>query len=109
LNEQELYKVYATWSGQLHFWVLSQFHRHIDCEFLPFEYKFQIHDRPAEVHVSSSGIPHLARPEGRSISIRLPRPEEDPSKAELDEIFRVICLAAARVMEIDVSIAWLED
>lgn len=107
-DPNELYKVYAAWSGQLHFWVERQLERHIDCEFCPApDWLFKIYSGQAEIDPGWR-VANLTRPpHERSDTIRLPRPEEDPTREELDETFRAICLAAARLLRIDVSGAQL--
>jgi hypothetical protein len=109
-DPKELYKVYADWSGQLHHWVQTRLGRQIDAEFFPDTYQFKLYSGGAENEISISGVPQWVRPLGeRSITIQLPRPKDDPSQADLDAAFRELCLAAARVLEIDLGKAKLTE
>lgn len=103
-----LYKLYAGWTGQLHFWVGKELGRHVDCEFFPEKFLFKIYGgfgQPAALDVYAfHTVPGISRPAGeRTEVVRLPRPETHPSKDELDRVFRELCLAAARVLEIEVE------
>jgi hypothetical protein len=54
--------------------------------------------------VNYSTVPNLVRPRGEAkVVIQLPRPKDDPTDAQLRVVFRDICLAAARVLEIDLG------
>lgn len=120
-DPKELYKVYADWTGALHYWVEKQLSRHIDCEYFPDSYQFKIYSGWAKPIPTSfaikeesmlpiSTVPNLTRPPGETFElIQLPRPESDPSQAELDAKFRELCLAAARVLEIDLGKARLNE
>ncbi len=101
---QELYQIYSGWTGTLHFWVIRELGTHLDCEYFPDSYQFKLYSGFVEESTSSSGIPGLSRPEGeRSETIRLLRPEDRPAPEDLDNLFKEICLAAARVLEIRVG------
>lgn len=115
-DPKELYKVYADWTGQLHYWVEKNLGRHIDCEYFPDSYQFKIYSgwaKPTSTDFALSGagdvipistVPNLTRPWGENTElIHLPKPQEEPTKADLDEVFRQLCLAAARVLEIDLK------
>lgn len=103
-EKERLYNIYARWSGQLHAWVLSQLGAHIDCEFIPNEWLFKIYSGEAQVSVSNSGVPSLGRPPGeRCETVILLRPDELPSDDDLDYLFRTLCIAAARVLKIDLN------
>jgi hypothetical protein len=114
-DPKELYKVYADWTGQLHYWVEKNLDRHIDCEYFPDSYQFKIYSGWAKPIPTSfaikedsvlpiSTVPNLARPWGENTElIHLPKPQDDPTQAELDAKFRELCLAAARVLEIDLK------
>jgi hypothetical protein len=103
MADQELYNIYASWSANLHAWVLTQLGRHVDAEFFPApEWKFKIYSGQSGVSISESGIMNLNRPEGeKSFTLALPRPEHHPTKAELDKTFRNLCLATAKLLEIE--------
>jgi hypothetical protein len=120
-DPKALYKIYANWSGQLHHWVGTRLGRQIDCEFFPNEYVFKIYSGHARAIgtrfaiaedqvIPLSTVPNLERPQGeRTVTVQLPRPESDPSQEVLDEAFRQLCLAAARVLEIDLGKAKLTE
>jgi hypothetical protein len=120
-DSKELYKIYADWTGQLHHWVQTKVGRHIDCEYFPDSYQFKLYSgwaraQDTEFALTDKGllplstVPNLTRPRGENwILINLPKPEEDPSQAELDEAFRGLCLAAARLLEIDLKRPQLEE
>jgi hypothetical protein len=108
MTQEQLYKVYAAWSGQLHHYVIKELGAHIDCEFFPGTWKFALYsgyaqDKPLNVWGFST-VPGLVRPVGEARElIQLPRPEDNPSQEELDNAFRGLCLAAARILEIDLG------
>ena len=106
MTAQELYRTYAAWTGQLHYYAVKHLGRHIDCEFLPDTYEFRIfsgHAEDAPVGAFQT-VPGLVRPAGElRAMICLPRPEENPTSEQLDEVFRQICLAAARVLGVDLD------
>lgn len=104
MTAEELYKVYSQWTGQLHFWVERRLGRHIDCEYFPDSYQFAVYAGRAEMDISQSGIMNLVRPRAeKSLTLDLPKPEDDPTQADLDRVFRQICFAAARVLELDLG------
>lgn len=111
MTAEELYKVYAGWSGSLHYYVVKELGRHIDCEYFPQQYEFAIyqgHAEDEEVKVIGFGVgttvPGLRRPYGeRKEVIKLPRPEDEPTREDLDKVFVNLCLAAARVLRIDLG------
>ena len=106
MTSQELYKTYAAWTGQLHYYAVKHLGRHIDCEYNPDSYEFRVfsgHAEDAPVGAFHT-VPGLVRPPGEERAIvRLPKPEENPSSEQLDEVFRQICLAAARVLNVDLD------
>jgi hypothetical protein len=110
LTAQELYKVYAAWSGQLHYYVTWELGAHVDCEFFPDTWKFAVYSGYAQdADLGGFGalpatVPGLRRPaRERKEILQLPRPEDDPSPADLDEAFKSLCLCAARVLKIDLQ------
>jgi hypothetical protein len=108
MTEQELYQIYSKWTGELHFFVLRNLGEHLDAEYFPGEYKFKVYSGWVEEYTTTSGIPGLSRPPGeRSETIKLLRPEDDPSAEDLRQLFRTICLAAARVLEVSIAQALL--
>jgi hypothetical protein len=110
MTETELYEIYAKWTGELHFWCVRELDRHIDVEFFPSAYEFKLYSGYAEEYSTSSGIPGLQRPPGeRTETVRLLRPEQSPTQKQLETLFKDICLAAARVLDVRVGRARLED
>jgi hypothetical protein len=108
MTEQELYQIYSKWTGTLHYWVIRELDTHLDCEYFPASYEFKVYSGFAEEYTTNSGIPGLARPEGEtSKTIKLLRPEDNPSEEQLRQLFRTICLAAARVLKVKVGRALL--
>jgi hypothetical protein len=108
MTEKELYKVYSEWTGALHFFAIRDLGHHLDCEYFPGEYQFKIYSGWVEEYSSASGIPGLSRPPGeRSETVQLLRPEDNPSQEDLRALFRAICLAAARVLKVNVAQALL--
>jgi hypothetical protein len=108
MTSQELYEVYAAWTGSLHFWTNKHLGRHIDCEFFPNDWLFKLytgHAQDAELMPwGFSTVPALQRPPGEAkATITLPKPEDNPTQEQLDEVFRGICLAAASILEIDLD------
>lgn len=102
---ERLYKIYSSWSGGLHHWCATKLGVHVDAEFIPLTWKFTVYSGVAQSWVSLFGVPHLTRPEGeRSFTLKLPGPEEAPTDEELDKTFRNICLATARMLEIDLGV-----
>jgi hypothetical protein len=116
-DPQELYAVYAKWTGQLHAWMAKLGH-YIDCEYFPDSYQFKLYSGAAralptrftEDLMPLSTVPNLRRPQGeRSVTVQLPLPQDDPSQETLDRAFRDLCLAAARVLELDLKNPALGD
>jgi hypothetical protein len=106
MTSQELYKTYAAWSGQVHYYCVKHLGRHIDCEYDPDRYEFRVFSGHAEDAPMGAfqTVPTLVRPSGEERAvIRLPKPEENPSSEQLDEVFRQICLAAARVLNVNLD------
>lgn len=109
MTAEELYRTYAAWSGQLHFYCVKELGRHVDVEYFPSDYFFRVYSGHGEDQVMTTGlfgttVPGLRRPEGeRSALVRVPRPEANPSQEDLQEAFRALCLAAARVLEADLG------
>jgi hypothetical protein len=103
MNSEELYQTYAGWTARLHHW-LGQRGRHVDCEYFPDTYEFRIYSGHAEIDISQSGLVGLVRPHSeRFLTIALPKPQDHPTQRVLDDAFRQICFAAARVLEIDLG------
>jgi hypothetical protein len=102
---EELYKLYSGWTAQLHAWCQEKLGRHVDAEFFPIDWKFKVYSGHAGAEVSLFGVPHIVRPAGeKSFTLKLPAPEEEPDQARLDQCFRNICLATARVLEIELGV-----
>ena len=99
MTGQELYQIYSKWTGELHFFCVRNLGRHLDCEYFPDQHQFKVYSGYA---VESFGtVPGLTRPEGeRSLSVELLRPEDDPTREDLELLFKEICLAAARVLKV---------
>jgi hypothetical protein len=101
VTSQELYDIYASWTGQLHFYVVRELGRHVDVEFFPAQYVFRVYSGHVEAVL---GTVMMGRPEGeRSETVRVPRPEDNPSLEDLSEAFAGLCRAAARVLELDLG------
>ena len=99
MTETELYQIYSRWTGELHFWCVRELNAHLDCEYFPDTFEFKVYSGYAEEYSTASGIPGLSRPPGeRSETIKLLRPEQNPNKVDLENLFKSICLAAARVL-----------
>lgn len=108
MTKEELYDVYSRWTGELHFFAVRDLGAHLDCEYFPDQYEFKVYSGFVEEYTTNSGIPGLARPPGeRFETIKLLRPEDNPGKRELDNLFKAICLAAARVLNVKVGRAEL--
>jgi hypothetical protein len=108
MTEKELYKTYANWTAELHAWTRVHLGRHVDVEFFPDTYKFAIYSGSARGLMPDpanySTVPNLVRPAGEAkVIIQLPKPKDDPTHAQLRDVFRDICFAAARVLEIDLG------
>lgn len=105
MDPEDLYKIYAGWSRDLHQWCAKELGVHVDAEFFPIEWKFKVYSGMANVEVSLFGVPHLTRPGGeRSFVLKLATPDQDPTPEELAKTFRNICLATARILEIDLGV-----
>ena len=101
---ERLYKIYAGWSGQLHTWCRTQLGRHVDAEFFPLDWKFKVYSGAAGTEVSLFGVPSMMRPPGeKSFTLRLPGPSDEPSDQELNRTFYNLCLATARLLEIELG------
>lgn len=114
MTPEELYSLYAAWTGQLHTWVLTQLGRHVDAEFFPApDWKFKIYSGSAAPigtrfafiegeAVPVSTVPNLIRPpEEASFTLKLPTPADNPTAAQLEQTFRNLCLATAKLLEIE--------
>jgi hypothetical protein len=112
MTAQELYITYYKWSGQLHTLVAEQLQEHVDVEFFPDDYLMKVYSGAAhEQDIRAfQTVPGLVRPIGEAREIiRLPRPEDQPTKKDLDATFRALCLAVARVLGIRLSQLGLPD
>lgn len=109
MTEQELYDEYAKWTGLLHHWMLKHGHRHLDVEFFPApKWEMRLYTGSAEDTMMTgwygTTVPSFSRPEEEARAlVKLPKPEDEPTKAELDQTFLEICLAAARILDIDLG------
>ena len=107
MTEQELYWLYSSWTGQLHFFAVRDLGRQLNAEFFPAPAWQMKLSRAMEEEVSPSGIPSLHHIGGETYY--LPLPASNPGKEELDRAFRDLCLLAARVLKIKVGRRALED
>jgi hypothetical protein len=101
----KLGNIYGTWTALLHKWVAERGY-HLDCEYFPDEYSFKLYSGHAREGVIQEyhTVPRVGRPVGERVAtIRLARPEEDPSKEDLDQKFRELCLAAARILQLNLG------
>jgi hypothetical protein len=108
MSPEELYKVYASWTGSLHFYCIKHLGRHVDVEYFPSDYFFNLYSgRGEDAQMTGwfgTTVPALVRPpDERRVRVDVPRPEANPSEADLQEAFRALCLAAARVLEADLG------
>ena len=106
MTEQELYRVYYRWTGQLHQLVGSQLGEHVDVEFFPDDWRIRVYSGAAQDRPIGwlSTTPGFTRPAGEALeTILLPRPEDHPTPEQLDDAFRALCFAVARVLEIPVA------
>lgn len=102
---ERLYKIYASWSGGLHHWCATRLGVHVDAEFFPIDWKFKVYSGNAEVDVSLFGVPNMVRPAGElSFTMQLPTPDKAPTDQELDQTFKHICLATAKMLELDLGV-----
>jgi hypothetical protein len=101
VTEPELYDIYSRWTGELHFFTVRDLGQHVDCEYFPAASEFKVYSGYALDSSFSGTVPSLGRPLGeRSETIKLLKPEDNPSRSDLDALFKMICLAAARVLRI---------
>jgi hypothetical protein len=108
MTADDLYKIYAKWSGELHYYCIKHLGRHVDVEYFPSDYFFNVYSgRGQDAQMTGwfgTTVPAMIRPLGeRHARVAVPRPEANPSEAELQEAFRALCLAAARVLEADLG------
>src|SRR5260370_1542724 len=121
MTPEELYAAYAAWTGQLHYWVQTNLGRHVDAEFFPApDWKFKIYSgsaAPIGTHftfvegevVPISTVPNLVRPAGeRSFTLQLPTPGDNPKPEDLERTFRNLCLATAKLLEIELHVPKLK-
>jgi hypothetical protein len=105
-QEQELYTVYFRWTGQLHKLVGEHLGEHVDVEFFPDDYLIRVYSgaaQDAEIRMFHT-VPGVTRPRGEAReTVKLPRPEDNPTPQQIDDTFRQLCLAVARVLGISVS------
>lgn len=106
---EKLYNTYAAWTGKLHSFCQTELGQDLDVEFFPGEWEMRLYPGGSlDLEISNSGIPGLVRPPDAR-PFRLPRPENDPTQAELDQAFRGLCYAAALVLKIDLAKGKLGD
>jgi hypothetical protein len=105
MTAQELDKIYCRWTWDLHTWVLAYLGRYISARYYPPpDWKMELFTGIPQEHVSSGGIPRLEPPEGAEVaSFKLPRPEHQPTQADVDKAFRGLCLAAALLLHVDIA------
>jgi hypothetical protein len=108
VTAEELYKLYSKWSGELHYFCMKELGRHVDVEYFPNDYYFGVYSGSGQDAVMTgwfgTTVPAVVRPPGeKSAKVQVPRPEANPSEADLQEAFRQLCLAAARVLEADLG------
>jgi hypothetical protein len=108
-EEQHLYDTYAAWTGQLHHYCVKFLGAELNVEFFPApDWHMKLYPGPLEEiqpmmagSVMLSSVPRLYRP--KADPFPLPRPEQNPTKEELDETFKHLCLAAAQILKIDLG------
>lgn len=111
-DEAKLWNTYGTWTAMLNRWTAVHLGRHIDVEFVPDQWVMRLYSGYAQARNMSFGItvPGLERPPHEAaFTMKLPRFEDHPTQADLDEAFRQLCLGAARVLNIDLGKPKLPD
>lgn len=106
MTKEELYRIYYRWTGQLHELVATQLGEHCDVEYFPEDYVMKVYSGEAQERpiLQFQTVPGLSRPRGeKRETIRLPRPEDNPSQEDLDSTFKAICFAVARVLDIKLA------
>lgn len=115
-EEQRLYDTYAAWTGQLHHYCVKYLGAELNVEFHPApDWEMRMWPGPLEeiqpMMLAGGGmmssVPRIYRPPTEPFP--LPRPEQNPTKEELDRVFRDLCLAAAQVLKLDLGKRKLAD
>lgn len=102
MTDNELYEIYARWTGQLH-WYLARIGQHLDVEYLPDTYTLKLYEGHAQPE-TFGGVPVLTRPSGElSATFKLLMPEDNPSAEDLEDMLRTICFAASRILGINIG------
>jgi hypothetical protein len=103
MDDDELYKIYASWSGSIH-WYLAKIEKHLDIEYVPDTYELKLYEGYAEPGTSSGGVPMMTRPYGElMVTMKLLQPEDNPTVEDLEELLRAICFSAARILNIEIK------
>jgi hypothetical protein len=106
MTKEELYAIYYRWTGQLHNLVGTQLGEHVDVEYFPDDYLIKVYSgaaQDADIRMFHT-VPGIVRPHGeKRETIKLPRPEDDPTMEDLNNTFRALCLAVAKVLGIKLS------
>lgn len=100
MTHEELYKLYSAWTGQLH-WYLGRLGKHLDVQFHPGTYEMTLYE--GQAIAPDFGLPNLRRPFGElSVTLQMPRPEDNPTEEQLRNTLRDICFQAARILDIEI-------
>jgi hypothetical protein len=99
-SAQQLDSIYCHWTGDLHRWVNDYLGAKINAQYFPApDWKMKIWAGEVDFVFGSSGVFRIDEPPG-TITLGLPRPEREPTQADLDGIFRALCISAARALGI---------
>lgn len=106
MKADEIDRQYCRWSNKLHLWVTERTGRPLSVQYFPLwqnEPKMRLFKGEPQYQISGSGMPQLLPPSGVYVDFPLPRPQDNPTQQILDETFKQLCLAAARLLEIDLG------
>jgi hypothetical protein len=107
MTGDELYRTYYKWTAQLHRMVADHLGEHVDVEYFPDDWVIKVYSGWAvefPVGMPLTTVPGYRRPDGEGTeTIRLPRPEDNPTQGDLDNTFRKLCVAVAHVLGITLA------
>jgi hypothetical protein len=101
MTAEEIDRQYTRWTALLHRWIADHTGKALSVQYYPApDWKMHLFRGDPEFSVSRAGIPALIKPPGYS-DFALPQP--GASQEELDHAFRLLCLAAARQLDLDLK------